>query len=375
MRSDADAFDRASIDVRHEDAVLLQEPCGQGRAVDPFDLHRGDAARDGWVEDGVEGEAGIVLQLGGPVMAEILEPSGLSLGSDCFVSVQGFVEAEQDSGGAGAELLELADVVVEPRIGRLKGPSLANCLLVDVEEPRTRGTEEPLVEAAGEHVAAQARGGIRDLADAVGAIDEGDHSVSARFGADGFSGEEGAVEEADAGEDEETGLLFQPFEDIAHQLGGGLGVGGNAGLGDLDAVPAFTLVKRRLDPGVILLGIEHYVPFFDVQAEDAGEEPLGGVGGDCDLFGVAAEELPDPLADALDRGVVIAEEVVAWSVVGMANTLRHGILDGAGGWAGSAVVEEEEVVFDFKRPADARPVVLILSRRNRVSVRLVGQFF
>ena len=66
---------------------------------------------------------------------------------------------------------------------------------------------------------------------------------------------------------------------------------------------------------IVLVGDDHLVAALQVDAEDQDLEALGGVAGDRDLLGVAAELVGQVAADALDPGLEDAPHVVGRHLV------------------------------------------------------------
>ena len=80
---------------------------------------------------------------------------------------------------------------------------------------------------------------------------------------------------------------------------------------DHDALAAGALVPGGEHPAVVLVGDDHLVAALQVDAEDQGLHPLGGVARDGELLGVAAELVGQVAADVLDPGLEDAPHVEA----------------------------------------------------------------
>ena len=81
---------------------------------------------------------------------------------------------------------------------------------------------------------------------------------------------------------------------------------------DNDPLAAGALVPGVEHAGIVLVGDDHLVAALEVDAQDQGLHALGGITGDRQLLGVAAELPGECLADGLDPGREHVPHVVGW---------------------------------------------------------------
>ncbi len=143
-----------------------------------------------------------------------------------------------------------------------------------------------------------------------------------------------------------------------HVVGRGVGAA-QRDLPDDDPVAAGPLVPGGLHPAVVLVADHDLVAGLEVDPGDQGLHPLGGVPGDRQLLGVAAELAGQLAADRLDPGFEQVPHVVRRGDVGEPEVADHRLQDGRRRGGDAAVVEVDQGPVGVEGPADLGPVILV----------------
>ena len=267
------------------------------------------------------------------------EPRLLALAADQLVERERFADGEEVGLGVRADRLELPDVVVATLGRGLQRPDLGDLLLPHVQEPRTDGGVEPLVEAHRVVVAVEFGEGKVMMRHRVRAVDEDGNVVAARHLHDLAHGED-LPRDVDhvAHEDEARAirdLLLEPPHDFGRILGG------NRDLELLqdDPLAAFALLKGRDHAPVILRRRHDFVPALEVVAVLQDLESLRRVARDRDLLGVHVPLPGEPGADALPLRFQDLPPVVDRDLVGEVEVPLHRLEHVGGRRAHTPVVE------------------------------------
>ena len=121
---------------------------------------------------------------------------------------------------------------------------------------------------------------------------------------------------------------------------------------DDDPLAAGALLPARDHPRVVLVGDDDLVAPLQVDAEDQGLHRLGGVAGDGDLLGVAAELAGQVAAHRLDPGLEDPPHVLHGRLVGEPQVADHLVEDVGRRGADPAVVEVDDGAIDVEAALD-----------------------
>ena len=128
---------------------------------------------------------------------------------------------------------------------------------------------------------------------------------------------------------------------------------------DDDPLAAGALVPGVEHPSVVLVGDDDLVAALQVEAQDQGLHPLGGVAGDRQLLGVAAELLGQCPADGLDPRLEHLPHVVGRQLVAEPQVADHLLEHVRRCRADAAVIEVDERPIGVEAALDLRPVIFV----------------
>ena len=214
-------------DGHHDHPPLVEEVLAELRGVHAADAHVADRAGHRRVEARVDDHSRLALEPLHPSVAQVAQAGRLALQADRLLEDQGLRDRVVVRRGVGADLLELADVVVHGRGGGHEGPEGPDLRLAHVEEAGAVGGEQPLVQAGAVVVAVEVAGLEGEVGEGVGAVHH--HLDAARVGqgADLLHGEDLAGEVRHVAEvDDPRPRGDGPREavhDVLHREGGGTG--------------------------------------------------------------------------------------------------------------------------------------------------------
>ena len=295
----------------------------------------------------------------GPAVSQVAEASGFALDADSSVEGEGFADGVVVGGRVRADFLEFTNVPALVRTGRHQRPGVLDARFAHVEEAGADGREGPFVQADSVVIAVEVGDLIGELAEGVGAIDDGDDASGGGHVADTADGEDLAGAVGDVAAENGFGFgsdgLLEAVVEVVHACDGDREGNGF----EPDAVAALALSEGREHAGVVLIGGEDFVAGFEVEAELGDFEGFAGITSDGDLFGVDTGSFGDHAAGGFDFGFEFPDHGVIRAHVGVVEVAAHGFLDAARGGAGVAVVEVDDGAVSGEFVADAGPEVFV----------------
>jgi hypothetical protein len=343
------------LDGDDKDAVGLPQVVGQLRGVDTIDLYGGDTVGKARLETGVESDPFGFDQPLGPAVPQVDQTGGLAPDSDSLVEGQRLGDGQIVGGRVGADLLELADVVVHLVGGGHQRPQIPDLVPSDIEQAGAMGSKEPLVEAGGEVVAVEVLLRKVVVGKGVGAVDDHRdpllsghlHDLAHRQDLTGDVDHVAHEDHPGAGGD----VLLEEGDDLIRVLGRD----GNLELAQDDPVATLALLEGGDHPPVVLGGGQHLVTWCQIETELTDLQSLRGVTSERDLLRVAVEEAGQTLPHRLTLGLQDPPHGVGRHGVRVVEMPLHGALHHGGGGADPPVVEIDEAPVGGKGLLDTEP--------------------
>ena len=157
VRRDPRAFVFGVDDRRGDDAPACPQPFDDFGSRHAGDLNRANRARMRRIELRVDPHLRVGREPRRPPIPQVAQPRRLPLDADAFMKRQRLGNRIVVGGRMGADLLELADVVVLRGRGRRQRPERRNQLAPDVEEAGADRRQQPLVQAGAVEIAPEIR--------------------------------------------------------------------------------------------------------------------------------------------------------------------------------------------------------------------------
>ena len=267
----------------------------------------------------------------------------------------------------GADLLELADVLVHFRRGRHHRPHLPDLGASHIEEAGPDRCREPLVEARAVVIAVEVALREREMGVRMRAIhDYFDPPRTAQL-RDLLHREDLAREIRDVADMNDFGARRDRFLDASRQVVLGRRRHRERDLLQYDAVAPLALLPGRDHARIILRRRQHLVAALERQAQLHDLERLARVAGDRHLFGVATEARGQPAADRFDGGLDPGPHRDRRRLIRDREVALKRRIDHARARGHAAIVEVDHAAIDVEGLLDLAPEVLVLRYRGGVA--------
>ena len=135
---------------------------------------------------------------------------------------------------------------------------------------------------------------------------------------------------------------------------------GDLELHHLDPVASLALLDGGDHARVVEDRCKDLVARFELHAEDEYFEGLAGVACDGNFFGIAFEDTSESGANRFDLRFEDPPHVVAWGLVAKLDLAPQGILDDAGRWRATAIVEVDGVAVEGECLLNLHPEIFVL---------------
>ncbi len=172
-------------------------------------------------------------------------------------------------------------------------------------------------------------------------------------------GQDLAGQVRDVGKLDHAGGGRDRASDPLDKLGGRGERNGESDSLDDNSLAAGALVPGGEHAGIIMVGDDHLVAPLQIDAQDQGLHPLGGVARDRQLLGVAAELSCQRAADGLDPRLEHLPHVVCRQLVREAQVANHLLEHVSRRGADTAVIEVDDRPIGVERALDLRPVIFV----------------